>query len=80
MINCDPGDIVVIALTSQNQNDASLELMEWHTSGLPKPTWIKPLIGTLSASLIDRRLGQIDPRDRHCVRAAMEMLLTQDWR
>lgn len=73
------GDVVVIALTGQDQNDVSLEIVEWRSSGLPKPTWIKPLIGTLSAGLIERRLGRIDPRDRHCVRAAMDMLLTQDW-
>ncbi|HEX4123368.1 MAG TPA: type II toxin-antitoxin system PemK/MazF family toxin [Tepidisphaeraceae bacterium] len=40
------GDVVVLALTSQNQNDPSLH---WRAAGLPKPTWVKPLIGTLSA-------------------------------
>ena len=73
------GDVVVIALTSQDQKDAALALMEWQTAGLPKPTWVKPLIGTLAASLIERRLGGIDPHDRHCVRSAMDMLMTSDW-
>lgn len=73
------GDIVVLALTSQDQNDPSLALDQWRIAGLPKPTWIKPLIGTLSVGLIERQLGRIDARDRHCVSAALAMLLTTDW-
>jgi mRNA interferase MazF len=73
------GDVVLIALTSQDQNDPALALAEWRAAGLPKPTWVKPLVGTLSAGLIERQLGRIDPRDRRCVRAAMDRLLGVDW-
>ncbi|HET6250097.1 MAG TPA: type II toxin-antitoxin system PemK/MazF family toxin [Tepidisphaeraceae bacterium] len=73
------GDIVLMALTSQDQSDPSLSLAEWRAAGLPKPTWIKPLIGTLSVSLIERRLGAIDARDHQCIRAALAILLKTDW-
>jgi mRNA interferase MazF len=73
------GDIVVLALTSQNLGEASLGLTRWQAAGLPKPTWIKPLIGTLSITLADRRLGQIDPQDRKCVAFALALCLAGEW-
>ena len=74
------GDVVLIALTSQDQHDAALALAAWQTAGLPKPTWVKPLIGTLSAGIIQRQLGRIDAGDMPCVRAAMAMLVATDCR
>jgi mRNA interferase MazF len=73
------GDVVLLALTSQDQNDPSLALKEWRVAGLPKPTWIKPLIGTLSINLIDHQIGRIAPQDWLCVRAAIAILLSTDW-
>lgn len=73
------GDVVLIALTSQDQNDSSLALSEWRAAGLPKETWIKPLIGTLSLGLADRQIGRISTRDRSCVRAALNLLLKVNW-
>jgi mRNA interferase MazF len=73
------GDVVLLALTSQDQNDPSLALSQWREAGLPKPTWIKPLIGTLSVGLVERQIGQIDPRDRPCVGSVLPMLLTTGW-
>jgi mRNA interferase MazF len=73
------GDVVVIALTSQDQGDAALAMVEWRAAGLPKPTWVKPLIGTVSLNLIERQIGRIDPRDRHCVAAAIAAILITDW-
>lgn len=73
------GDVVLMALTSQDQNDPFLALAEWQAVGLPKPTWIKPVVGTLSLGLVERQIGRIDPRDRHCVQVALSMLLTTDW-
>ncbi len=53
------GDIVVLALTSQPQQDDALQLADWQAIGLPKPTWIKPLIATPNASLVVRRIGAL---------------------
>ncbi len=35
----------------------------WREAGLPKPTWIKPLIATLAANMFTRTLGRLDPGD-----------------
>jgi mRNA interferase MazF len=35
-------DVVVMPLTSQADPDPSLALSDWKSSGLLKPTWVKP--------------------------------------
>jgi mRNA interferase MazF len=52
------GDVVVMPLTSQPDPDPKLALSQWRAAGLLKPTWIKPIIGTLSTGLIERGLGK----------------------
>jgi len=56
------GDVVVMALTGVGQADAPA-LDDWQEAGLVKPTWIKPLLATLDAGLIERRLGRLSARD-----------------
>ncbi|MBI4702280.1 MAG: type II toxin-antitoxin system PemK/MazF family toxin [Deltaproteobacteria bacterium] len=74
------GDIVLLALTSQDQDDEELRLEHWQTAGLPKPTWVKPLVGTLASSLVERRLGTLDRADEGRVRAAIERLVAPCFR
>lgn len=69
------GDVVVLALTSQDQHDSKLSLEFWEESGLLKPTWIKPIIGTLSEELIVRRLGRISDPDEFRIAQAMKLLI-----
>lgn len=69
------GDVVVLAMTSQPQRDIALRLAEWQSAGLPKASWLKPVIGTLAASLITRRLGRLDAKDHAVVRVALRQLL-----
>jgi len=57
------GDVVVVALTSRPQQDPELSLLEWRAAGLPKETWLKPLIGTISSRLVERRLGKLAKSD-----------------
>jgi mRNA interferase MazF len=57
------GDVVVLALTSQPQPDDSLKLSQWKSAGLPKPTWLKPIIGTIASQLVIRRIGRIHAAD-----------------
>ena len=62
------GDVVVLALTSRPQADGSRPLVRWRDAGLPKPTWIKPLIATLASSTLQQRVGSIHVEDvRHVV-------------
>lgn len=73
------GDIVLMPLTSQIEQDASLALSHWKASGLAKPTWVKPIIGTISMRLIERRLGRLTDADEPCVHAALATLLADRW-
>jgi mRNA interferase MazF len=73
------GDVVLLALTSQDQKQGALALREWRGVGLPKPTWVKPLIGTIAAPLVERRIGHLDPRDRGAIQTALGQLLAASW-
>ena len=73
------GDVVLMPLTSQDQNDPSLLLNQWQAAGLPRLSWIKPLIGTVANGLIERKIGRLDPRDRNSVQAALAMLIAPNW-
>ena len=69
------GDTVVLAMTSQKQPDDALRVEGWQAAGLPKPSWLKPLIGTLAVGLIERRVGKLDDRDRQRVVRALQLLI-----
>ena len=69
------GDVVIIPLTSVNQNDDSLRLLKWEDAGLIKQTWVKPLIATVSVSLLERELGQLREPDAECIRSAFRQML-----
>ena len=69
------GDVVVMALTSQPQRDVDLRLTEWRAAGLPKPTWVKTVIGTLAVSLVIRRIGRLHASDQKRVTAAIRKMI-----
>ncbi len=73
------GDVVIIPLTSVNQNDDQLYVSCWEESNLVKPTWVKPLLATISTSLIDRELGQLGKEDASCVHTALQKMLSPDF-
>ena len=70
------GDVVIIPLTSVNQNDDSLHLSQWKEAGLLKETWVKPLLATVSKSLIKQKLGRLQDADMKCVRSALQQMLS----
>jgi mRNA interferase MazF len=69
------GDIVVLALTSRPQPDDATAIDGWREAGLPKPTWIKPLIATLAATMLTRSLGRLDPGDWPRAETALRFLI-----
>jgi mRNA interferase MazF len=69
------GDIVVLAMTSQPQRDPRLRLSHWQSATLPKPTWLKSVIGTLAATVVIRRLGRLHPADNPRVQYALQQLI-----
>ena len=68
------GDMVVLALTSRPQEDA-FRLEDWREAGLLKPTWGKPLIGTISLSLAEARLGTLSSRDKQRVMCMLDTIV-----
>lgn len=69
------GDLVVLALSSQHPRDDALKL----AAGLPKPTWAKALIGTLSSTLVVRRMGTLAKSDYPVVVCALKMLIDSEF-
>ena len=57
------GDVVLVPLTSISQSDDALRLLHWREAGLLKATWLKPLIATVSQSLVQRTLGTLHEED-----------------
>jgi len=74
------GDLVLLPITSRPQPDAALRLQEWEKAGLPKESWLKPLIATITLTLVSSRLGTIAPLDGSRVRAALSILLAAEFR
>ena len=68
------GDAVIIPLTSVDQNDDSLYVAHWEDANLVKPTWVKPLLATVSASLIERELGHLQEKDMSSIRHALHQM------
>ena len=73
------GDIVVLALTSKPQDDKTLSVKYWREAGLLKTTWVKPLIGTVSRKLIERKMGSLSEKDSACVHAALRFLIAPEY-
>lgn len=73
------GDIIVMALTSQPQG-TELALRGWKIAGLPKPTWFKPIVATLSMSVVTRRLGVLAEGDWEDATRVISTLIAEQFR
>jgi len=73
------GDVVLMPLTSQPDADTSLAITQWRVAGLLKPSWVKPIIGTLATRLVEKHLGKVAATDEQCIRAALAVLLEARW-
>jgi mRNA interferase MazF len=69
------GDIVLLALTSVRQAD-NLRIKEWRQSGLLKPTWFKPILATLSATVLLSRLGELSAADQRTVASVLKKMIS----
>ncbi len=54
---------------------AEVQLKDWKSAGLIKPSAAKPVITTVDASLVIRRLGQLANEDRQALRNALAEIL-----
>lgn len=74
------GDVVILALTSRQQQTDELRLERWQQAGLPKTTWCKPLLATVTSDIVERRLGSLAEDDRPRVTAAIKLLIAEEFR
>jgi mRNA interferase MazF len=74
------GDLVMMPLTSVPQSERSWFLDGWQEAGLLRPTWLKPVLATISQDLVERQIGVLPGSDRQCVRGAVCDALDAEWR
>jgi mRNA interferase MazF len=70
-------DAVLLALTSQGPLPGDVVLVDWGAAGLPKPSFLKPVIQTVERDVIAKRLGSLSAADfgkaQACLRAMLEV-------
>ena len=72
-------DVVIMAITSQVHSPSSLgevQVGQWQSANLLKPSAIKPVFATLEQNLILKRLGVLDPSDQAALRQAIAAVLS----
>jgi mRNA interferase MazF len=72
------GNLIVLGLTSQPQDDPS-RLRHWKRAGLLKPTWATHVAGTLHFSVVLRRLGKLRPVDYACVQSSLKTMIATEF-
>lgn len=71
-------DLILMGVTSQLRAAASFGevwLKDWQAAGLLKPSAIKPVITTIEARLIIRRLGRLGREDALALRGALNAMI-----
>jgi mRNA interferase MazF len=71
-------DLVVMAVTSQLRPSPTLgevQVDQWQTAGLLKPSVIKPVFATLERALVIRQLGTLSAADGAALRRAISEIL-----
>ncbi|MBF0345377.1 MAG: type II toxin-antitoxin system PemK/MazF family toxin [Nitrospirae bacterium] len=83
VISCDAYssvsfDTVIMAITSQTEKTLGVGeclIQDWHTSGLLKPSVIKPAISTIEQTLILKKLGKLSAIDVFSMENVLKKLL-----
>lgn len=52
-----------------------MRIKDWQAAGLLKPSVIKPVITTIEASLVLRRLGQLKKEDQQALRKVISQII-----
>jgi len=71
-------DLIIMAVTSQRRPAGGIgevQLNDWKGAGLIKPSVVKPVITTIEASLVIRRLGQLQEDDQRALRRAIAEII-----
>jgi len=67
-------DLIIMAVTSQPRpagGFGEVQVKDWKSAGLIKPSVVKPVITTIEASLVIRRLGQLKKDEQQALRKAI---------
>lgn len=71
-------DLIIMAVTSQQRpagGVGEVQVKDWKGAGLIKPSVVKPVITTIEASLVLRRLGQLKKDDQETLRKAIAQIV-----
>lgn len=71
-------DLIIMAVTSQPRPAGwvgELQVKDWKDAGLIKPSVVKPVITTIEASLILRRLGRLKAGDQAELRKSIAAIV-----
>jgi mRNA interferase MazF len=71
-------DLILMAVTSQVRTPllpGEVHLSAWSAAGLLKPSVAKPVLMTVQKSLVLRRLGRLEARDRQAVVMMLQHIL-----
>lgn len=71
-------DVLIMAVTSQARPAGAIgevQVRDWKSAGLIKPSGIKPVITTIEASLVIRRLGQLKKDEQEALRKAIGQIV-----
>ena len=71
-------DVVIMAVTSQTRPVGAIgevQVKDWKGAGPIKPSVIKAVITTIEASLVLRRLGQLNKQDQQALRKAITQIV-----
>lgn len=71
-------DLIIMAITSQIALPLGLgevQIIDFSAAGLLKPSLIKPVIATVEISLIIRKLGQLQSRDKKNLQQMLMIIL-----
>lgn len=71
-------DLILIAVTSQANPATSfgeMTIIEWQAAGLLKPSIIKPVLTTVDAGLVIKKLGQLQKHDRQGLQNLLPTIL-----
>ena len=75
--NRERTDLIIMAVTSQARPASGLDLQvtDWKGAGLIKPSVVKPVITTIEASLVIRRLGQLKKEEQEVLRKTIGQIV-----
>lgn len=71
-------DLIIMAVTSQARSAGAIgevQVKDWKGAGLLKPSVVKPVITTIEAPLVIRRLGQLRKEDQESLRNAIAKIV-----